>query len=56
MQCTYREGKGEVKETDAGGQEESGGHFVLALRNEDAFDIPLNVSTLKFVVWIGCKE
>ena len=51
VQYTYREGEGaskegEVKQADAGGQEESGGLFVLALRNEDAFDIPLNVFSL----------
>ena len=43
-----------MKQADAGGQEESGGLFVLALRNEDAFDIPLNVSTLNSDIWIGC--
>ena len=39
--------EGKVKKVDAEGQEESGGlFFVLALRNEDVFDITLNVSTL----------
>ena len=61
LQYIYREGvgaskEGEVKQVDAGGQEESGGLFVLALRNEDAFDIPLNVSTLNSDIWIGCTE
>ena len=61
VQYTYREGEGaskegEVKQADAGGQEESGGLFVLVLRNEDAFDIPLNVSTLNSDIWIGCTE
>ena len=61
MQCTYIVGKGpskegEVKEVDAGVQEESGGLFLLALMNEDVFDIPLNVSTLNSDIWIGCTE
>ena len=50
----YREG--EVKEVDAGCQGKSGGLFFLALRNEDAFDIPLIVSTLNSNIWFGCTE
>ena len=45
-----------MKELDAGGQEESGGLFVLALTNEDAFDITLNVFTLNSDILIGCTE
>ena len=47
---------GEVMEADARGQKESGGLFVLALRNKDVFDIPLNVFILNSNIWISCME
>ena len=60
-EVTYREGdgayrEGEVKEVDAGCRGKSGGLFLLALRNEDAFDIPLIFSTLNSYIWLGCTE